>query len=201
MNTAVFVWLIIILGSLFVTPETPPVLLVTLRDAQGAPIAGAAVTIIDLSGTTVLARATIDVAGEAQFAPLPVRDARVQVTGRLADGTPLRHSAADARGILVIFDSPPTRLDLRAEPDGTVMPDPATMIAPDIGVPPAEAWPTATRALSPTTTPLSLATPTVPAATSPETTSFLRIPGLALAIILILVCGVALLALTRKEQL
>jgi hypothetical protein len=41
----------------------------------------------------------------------------------------------DASGIAFTLGPPPTRLDLRAGPDGHIVPDPVTMIAPDIGVP------------------------------------------------------------------
>lgn len=199
MQTILNIWLIVTL--LIVTPDAPPALVVTLRDAQGAPIAGVAITVVDLSGATIFDRAMTDAAGTVRFAALPVNNVRVQLTGRLADATPLRQSAADERGMLVMLDMPPTRLDLRIEPDGTVIPDPITMIAPDLGVPLAETFPTAIRIAPPTATSLIAATPAVPATTTPEPSSALLIPGLALAIILILVCGVALLALTRREQL
>ena len=153
----------ILLSLLFVrllaTPEAPPALLVTLRDAQDAPVAGATVLVLDRTATTTLGRTVTDATGGASFATLPAGEVRVQVSGRLADGTALRQVGADARGVLVILGAPEVRLELRVEPDGTVIPDPGTMIVPDLGIP--LDLPTAALAVT--------AAPTLPALPIPTT--------------------------------
>src|SRR5205823_985556 len=74
---------------------------------------------------------------------LSIDHVRVTVTGRLLDGTRLRQPGQDAQGIALLLGPPPTRLDLRVDLDGSVRPDPATMIdlvpnGPPIATPGAE---------------------------------------------------------------
>lgn len=152
---------------LLLTPTPPPTLVVMLHDAQGAPVQGAEVQLHDRSGAALLGRAAIDTAGTAAFAFVPADEVRVTILGRLADGTPFRQEGVGAGGIAVILGAPPTRLDLRVEPDGHVRPDPATMIAPDPGAPlepPATAAPVATVQPLPT----ALIAPSSPAIPAPE---------------------------------
>jgi hypothetical protein len=61
--------------------------------------------------------------------------------------------------VLVILGAPEVRLELRVEPDGMVIPDPATMIVPDLGIP--FDLPTAALAVT--------AAPTLPALPIPTT--------------------------------
>lgn len=115
-------------------PEPPPVLTVTVRDGAGRGIPGIQVLVRDRSGITELGRAVTDVAGQAVFATLPSSDVRVALVGRLGDGTELRQEGDDTPGIALILSLPPNTLDLIVERDGTVIPDPTTMIALDSGV-------------------------------------------------------------------
>lgn len=189
-----FLLLILLLAP---TPIVPPALIVTMRDVAGAPLPGVTVLVTDASGGTVLGRATTGVDGTAVFPSLPAQDARVTVVGLLPTGAPLTLVGKDARGIAIILGAPPARLDLRAEADGRVLPDPATMVSPDIGVPltaideaPLAATPTHTSALTP-------AAPAVatPASAAPSNDS----PGAALTIIsvtvAVILAGIAALLL------
>lgn len=131
----VLLWLSFLLSIFAQTPVLPPALVVQLRDVAGAPLAGVAVTVHDLSGSAVLARGTTDTAGSVSFDPLPAQDVRVAVAGALPTGVPLSQPGEDVRGVAVVLGAPPVYLDLRVETDGVVRPDPATMITPDVGVP------------------------------------------------------------------
>ena len=66
------------------------------------------------------------------FVSLRVGEIRVAVEGQLANGTTLYLPGQDSAGIRLTLGAPPTRLDLRVEPDGLLRPDPATMIVPQI---------------------------------------------------------------------
>lgn len=131
----VLLWLSFLLSIFAQTPVLPPALVVQLRDVAGAPLAGVAVTVHDRSGRAVLARGTTNTDGAVSFDPLPAEDVRVAVTGALPTGVPLSQPGDDVRGVAVVLGAPPVYLDLRVETDGVVRPDPATMIAPDVGVP------------------------------------------------------------------
>lgn len=130
--------LVLLLAGLVIEPahaqDTPPALVVRLRDVAGRGIAGVTVIVTDQSGATVLDQATTDATGTAMFGPLPVADMRVLVQGRLADGTPLVQPGADAQGIAVILGTLSLTLDLRSEADGTVLPDPTTELTLEPGV-------------------------------------------------------------------
>jgi hypothetical protein len=117
------------------TPTPVPDLIVTLHDQASMPLPGMIVMVRDDLGTHELGRATTDIHGQASFAALPTDTIRVAVQGLLPDGAALTQIGMDASGIAFTLGPPPTRLDLRAGPDGQIVPDPATMIAPDVGVP------------------------------------------------------------------
>jgi hypothetical protein len=126
------VLLLHMLLELLLTPVSAaqaPALVVTLRDAEGQGVPGVIVEVRDQDGH-VLARATTDGAGEALFATLPHISLRVAVAGRMG-GVALRQIGQDAEGVLLVGDIPTHVLDLRVAPDGLVVPDPASMIAPD----------------------------------------------------------------------
>jgi hypothetical protein len=131
----VLLWLSFLLSIFSQTHVLPPALVVQLRDVAGAPVAGVAVTVHDLSGSATLARGATDRSGRASFDALPAEDVRVAVAGALPTGVPLSQPGDDVRGVAVVLGAPPVYLDLRVETDGVVRPDPATMIAPDVGVP------------------------------------------------------------------
>ena len=110
--------------------QEAPDLLVSLRDAQGRALA-ASVTVRASAGGPVLARAATDAQGIAAIGSLTVSEVRVLVEGRLPGGVALRQLGDDAAGLHLWLGAGATRLDLRAEPDGVVVPDPATMVVPE----------------------------------------------------------------------
>lgn len=114
--------------TLLLFQSTP--LTVIVRDADGMGVAGAAVTVVQTDGT-VLATGQTDARGVAVLTGTFSALIQVQVTGYLANGTPLQQVGGDAAGIPLLIDAAPTILDLRVEADGTVVPDPATMITQD----------------------------------------------------------------------
>jgi hypothetical protein len=114
--------------------QDAPALIISLRDAAGKGVAGAMILIRDVEGERDLALATTDAQGRATFEVLDANIVRVAVAGTLADGTPLVQRGLDARGIWLMLDGPQVQLDLRVEPNGAVIPDPATMIAPDLPI-------------------------------------------------------------------
>lgn len=195
-----YLWLILVLGNLLPTPEAPPAVIVTLRDAQGAPLAGVAVLAYDRGGTVLFARAMTDDTGVASFSMLPVGEARIVIRGHTPDGIELRQPGAEVTGVFLILTAPPTRLDLVVDADGMVRPDPATMIAPESDIP---LVPSATAILTPTATTAALVAPTVtpelPVA-EPSTSSFPWL-GIALVTILLalLLAGLAWLSRTRAQ--
>lgn len=130
MNQFMILLLLLVLGAPSAT--TPDrTLTLRLRDASGAGVPRIEVSVLTPEGTP-LTRATTDTNGTAAFPQLaPVR-VRVQLRGALLDGRPIIQKGADAEGIaldLALID----HLELRAEPDGTILPDPATMLARESG--------------------------------------------------------------------
>jgi hypothetical protein len=106
-------------------------LTVRLRDASGAGVPHIEVSVLTPEGTP-LTKATTDTNGTAAFPQLAAARVRVQLRGALLDGRPIIQKGADAQGIaldLALID----HLELRAEPDGTILPDPATMLARESG--------------------------------------------------------------------
>ena len=107
-------------------------------------------------GTTI-AHSETDATGTAVFPTLAVSAVRVAVQGKLPDGTALVQPGLDAEGIAFYLGAASNRLDLRV-----VLPDPQTMLAPDVGI--ADPAPTVaeTVTLVSTTTPRpTLVPPTV----------------------------------------
>jgi hypothetical protein len=191
MRLALMLLLLTMAEVLDPTPA-PASLVILVRDVAGDPLAGVAVTVSDRSGGEVLARATTSSEGQASFDSLPTQDVRVAVSGSLPTGVPLRLEGADARGIAAILGAPPVRIELRVEPDGLVQPDPATMIAPDVGVPVATGAPLL---------PVSTAVPTV-APPSPSIEESVTAPAgdqvpaldgplFAIGLVLVLCLGIA----------
>lgn len=103
---------------------------VFLRDVSGAGVVAATVQINNTDGE-IIVTATTDANGAAFFPIIEATTIHVLVHGFLSDGTLLRQLGDDADGIAFINDSPNLTLDLRVEPDGSVLPDPSTMIALD----------------------------------------------------------------------
>ncbi len=127
-------WLYIGAGAAaYAQPQDPPDLIVQLRDVNGVGIAGVTVILRNETGGRELARARTDAQGIASFAGLTENAVRVAVEGALPSGKRLYQLGNDAQGIALLLSEPPTHLDLRSEADGMVIPDSATMIAPDIG--------------------------------------------------------------------
>jgi hypothetical protein len=194
--------LVLALPAPVAAQEPPPALVVRLRDVDGRGVPNIVVLVLDTAGTTVLARATTGTDGSASFGPLPLAEVRVRVEGRLPDGTALQLPGQDAAGIRVILGAPPVMLELRSEPDGTVLPDPALELALEIGVAPdgegfgdvLGALPTARPAARPSAAPaFSQATPPVAAPTQPPVW-----PAVLLLSLLLLAIGVVLLRLSRE---
>lgn len=182
--------------------EPPPALVVRLRDVDGRGVPNVAVLVLDTAGTTVLARATTGADGSAGFGPLPLAEVRVRVEGRLPDGIALQLPGEDAAGIQVILGAPPVVLELRSEPDGTVLPDPALELALEIGVAPdgqgfgdvLGALPTARPAPGPSDAPaFTQNTPPVAVPAQPPVW-----PAVLLLSLLLLAIGVVLLRLSRE---
>jgi hypothetical protein len=166
--------------------ELPPDLIVRLRDSADAGISNISVIARDASGHE-LVRASTDASGRATFARLPVSEVRVAVQGSLPNGKPLSLPGQDAPGIRLLLDSPPVQLDLRAEADGLVRPDPATMIAPEVGVPIEIVLPAQTAgAATPRPTPSATSLPSlnIVASSEPGTSNSFSWPGLFLLIFL-----------------
>jgi hypothetical protein len=189
-------------------PDAPPALVVQLRDTAGVGVARVIVTVRDARGQADLAHATTNDAGVATFATLPAADIRVVVRGALPNGAALILPGNDARGIPLVLDAPPTRLDLRVEADGLVRPDPATMITPDVGIAlAADELPTLP--LPPTVAPatatieaiVALPLPTVPGAPrSTETPQPRALPGLLVALTVLLLAMLVLVLGLRRSR-
>ncbi len=184
------------------TPTPPPALIVTLRDAQGQGLVGMVIEVRDHSGTAPLSRAATDSSGQVRFAALPMPDVRVVVTGQRPDGTRLHHTGDDMLGIALVLTLPPTTLDLRIEPDGTVIPDPGSMIMLDsvdtssLPVPTLlDSMPTVGHIAPP---PPLVAPPTVPLVTAEPGMPVW--PGLLLALGLVLILALLLMLLGRWRR-
>jgi hypothetical protein len=196
--------------------EPPPALIVRLRDASGAGIPSAIVTVVDGSGAQVLGRATTTGEGIATFPPLPAAEVRVLVSGQLPNGVALTQPGDDADGMRLVLGAPALTLEMRSEDDGVVLPDPATSITLETGVAPDESLvpldpatlPTAPYAVplptrpSDTQVPASTVVPivpTAPAAPTPAPTG-VNWPGLLLlGVLLLAVLGVILLQLRWRR--
>lgn len=110
-------------------------LVVTVRDVRGGGIAGVSIIVRTEDGQE-LARQTTSVEGSVNFNDLPTV-VLVAVEGQPRGGPRLYQLGADLEGVRVVLDTndAPLTLDLRAEPDGLVRPDPATMLSLEEGGP------------------------------------------------------------------
>jgi hypothetical protein len=108
---------------------------VTLHDPAGQPLSSVEVLIRSEAGEE-LARATTSADGAAAFAGLPAV-VRVAVRGQPRRGPALFQLGTDEQGVRIhlAHGDGATVLNLRAERDGLVLPDPATEVAPDQGGP------------------------------------------------------------------
>ncbi|HEU4327416.1 MAG TPA: hypothetical protein VFS21_30035 [Roseiflexaceae bacterium] len=155
--------------ALLLVPAPACTLTVTLTDATGAAVA-ATVTVRDAAGQTV------------EPCDAPAGEVVVLVAGQLPDSTPLRLDGPDAAGMRVWLDGAPMTLALRAEPDGTVRPDPLSW-ASEGGIP-------ATPVPSPLPAPPASAGLAGAAAPTAGAVAVLAGPPLCV-LVLALVCGVA----------
>lgn len=135
---------------------------ITVRDIHGTGVAGVTIMVLTNTGDVIAAQTT-DVEGLATFAPFEPTLVRVQVHGALATGTALIQRGDDATGMVFLVDGPGTQLDLRVETDGSVIPDPASMITPDT-------VPQSQNAITDAPTPGSAALPTMSAGIQPHET-------------------------------
>ncbi|MEI8305457.1 MAG: carboxypeptidase-like regulatory domain-containing protein [Chloroflexales bacterium] len=110
-------------------------LTVTLRDAADQGIAGITIIVRSEDGQE-LARQLSDSDGTARFGDLP-SVVRVAVDGQPRNAPSLYQLGDDAQGVRLALDvgAAPTVLYLRAERDGLVLPDPATMLSLEVGGP------------------------------------------------------------------
>ena len=199
----------------------PIVVTVQLLTVAGEPVPEVAVNVVDAASDRPLAAGTTDGRGQARFDGMPPTEIRVRLTGRLADGTALRHTRQDRRGIWVQLPAHDWLMDLRADTDGLVFPDLGlgNAGAPDAGAATAIAagtlatvYPTAPVA-SPvpgTATPRPQATsaPTVavriPAAADAPVSRSARgptsdMPGIALLVVLVGMIGAVLWVSARSR--
>jgi hypothetical protein len=103
--------------------QSPPALVVTLRDSDGHGVAGATMLARDRSGQQILGEAQTDADGRATIERVPVAEVRVAVRGT-AGGMSLVQPGDDVLGILVFLDAPTVTVDLLIEEGGVVVPDP-----------------------------------------------------------------------------
>jgi hypothetical protein len=209
------VWLALSASPAFA--QDAPDLIVTLKDINNAPLGGATVIIRDGSGSRDIARATTDAQGVASFSTLMETDIRVAVEGQLPNGAKYFQPGNDARGIAMGLSAGTNRMNLLADTDGMIAPDPLTMSALEPGIPLATetgaTFPTApvaqprvtATARDAVTLPTSQARPglasaaTAPAAgaVSSATTPLMIWLGVALLVVLI-GAGVGIIVLGRR---
>jgi hypothetical protein len=127
------VWLALSASPAFA--QDAPNLIVTLKDINNAPLMGAAVIVRDSSGSRDIARATTDAQGVATFSTLMETDIRVAVEGQLPNGAKYFQPGNDARGIAMFLSAGTNRMNLLADTDGMIAPDPLTMSALESGIP------------------------------------------------------------------
>lgn len=208
MGTAALMLALLLPGVLRAQSGSPD-LIVTVRDVAGSPLPGLRVQLHAEVGGPALADTITDALGQATFSGVTVAQVRVVVSGPLPDGTPLIHPDRDAAGIVLFLGPPPTRLDLRVEPSGMLVPDPATMIELPASTTTARATPrTAPRFV---TTPASaitaataapLFTPTTPtgaAVAAPAPPSARRWLGWGMAGVVVAGLALAIAALRRRH--
>ncbi len=108
---------------------------ITLRDVGGQGIVGISVIVRSEDGQELARQVTTDKGG-ASFHGLPAV-VRVAVEGQPQGGPRLYQLGDDAQGVRVDLEQAalPLTLNLRAERDGLVLPDPATMLTLEEGGP------------------------------------------------------------------
>lgn len=128
-------WLLLAIGVILPTAAMAQAfsLLVTLHDASGQTLTGITILVRDEDGRE-LARGVSDASGAARFRGLPAV-VRVAVEGQARGGPHLYQLGDDAKGVRLDLGqgSGTTALNLRAERDGLVLPDPATMLSLEEG--------------------------------------------------------------------
>jgi len=114
-----------VLARPIVVGAQPALIVVTVQllTVAGEPVPEVAVSVVDAASDRPLAARTTDASGQARFDGMPPTEIRVRLTGRLADGTALRHTRQDRRGIWVNLPTHDWLMDLRADTDGLVFPD------------------------------------------------------------------------------
>lgn len=180
---------------------------VTLRDSGGQAITGVSVSVRGEDGQE-LGQGSTDSVGEARFRDLPAV-VRVVVAGQPRGGPRLYQLGDDVQGVRIVLKpgAEPTVLDLRAERDGLVLPDPTTMITREEGGPLVVDAPLLPTAAIATPAPLPTAphedaatTVTVGAAPADEPRRTGWIP-LATVLIIGVAAGVMLLIQRRRSSL
>lgn len=108
-------------------PDAAATLVVSLRDDQDAPVAGAMIIVRNADIDGAIGRVATAADGTATILlPVSVQTIRVAVTGQMPSGSPFTHQAADIGGILFFPGAlGETRLDLVVTADGVVLPDPS----------------------------------------------------------------------------
>jgi hypothetical protein len=108
---------------------------VTLRDVHGVGLPDVTVLVRSADGRELTQQVT-DTDGAASFDAL-AGVVRVAIDGQPRGGPRLYQLGDDARGVRVVLDAGATTLtlNLRAERDGLVLPDPATMLTLEEGGP------------------------------------------------------------------
>jgi hypothetical protein len=126
------VWL---MSSSTALAQDAPELIVTLKDINNVPLVGATVIIRDSSGGRDIARATTDAQGVAIFSTLMESDIRVVIQGQLPNEATYFQPGNDAKGIAMLLSAGTNRMNLLADTDGMIAPDPLTMSALEPGIP------------------------------------------------------------------
>src|SRR5262245_89359 len=111
-------WLVVSGGGTL--GQEAPILVVTLKNINDRPVAGAHLIVRTSAGDHDIAHATTDAQGVASFAALNASDIRVAVEGQLPNGAKFFQPGNDARGMLVFLRSGTTHVDLLADIDGLV---------------------------------------------------------------------------------
>ncbi|MDQ5850857.1 MAG: hypothetical protein M3380_02070 [Chloroflexota bacterium] len=101
----------------------PITVVVQVLTTVGEPVPDVVVKVTDAATNQPLAEGTTDQRGRARLTTMPPTEIRVHLTGRLADGTPLRHTRQDQRGIWVNLPHRDWMMELRVDTDGLIFPD------------------------------------------------------------------------------
>jgi hypothetical protein len=174
---------------------------VTLWDVRGGALPGVTVIVRNADGQE-LTRQVTDSDGAASFDALS-GVVRVAIDGQPRGGPRLYQLGDDARGVRLDLDQAglPLTLNLRAERDGLVLPDPATMLSLEEGGPllvDGTSIPTAAVA-TPAPLPTARRTAITPDSTgSPENTARPQADWVPPVTVLILVAAACLLRLVQK---